>query len=275
MKVETMKKSLYAGISVLGLLAAVSAAPAHAGDMYRRDVGPSLKDGPVMESAVNWSGFYIGAGVGAGAVVHELDVTGGVADLGTGGLNVNGIGGEGVFGTAQAGYDRQLGRFVLGAFFDYDFSGVGTDVSLSGSSELGALSAKAKLDQDYMWTAGGRLGYLVHPETLIYGLAGYSETKFKNPTITLGLGEGAVNHSVKLDTFSGLTVGGGFETRLRGDWFLKGEYRFSQFDKELFKIDDGDGNTARGTLEPDIHTARVVLTYKFDFLRHRSFEPLK
>ncbi len=275
-----MKKTLYAGISVLGLLAVASAAPAHAGDMYRRDVGPSLKDGPVMESAVNWSGFYIGAGVGAGAVVHELDVKGAIGGVGTGDLGVNGIGGEGVFGTAQVGYDRQLGRFVLGAFFDYDFSGVGTDVSLSGSNgQGGTLSAKGKLDQDYMWTAGGRLGYLIHPETLIYGLAGYSETKFKDPTLTVDLGGGSQSYHSHLNTFSGLTVGGGFETRLRGDWFLKGEYRFSQFDKEpLFNVEAsafGYRGTANGTLEPDIHTARVVLTYKFDFLRHHSAEPLK
>jgi opacity protein-like surface antigen len=59
-------------------------------------------------------------------------------------------------------------------------------------------------------------------------------------------------------TFQGYFVGAGIETFLRQNWTLKLEYRFSQFDKENIiewypTVD----------LEPSMHTARAVLTYKF------------
>ena len=44
----------------------------------------------------------------------------------------DGIGGEGVFGTLSAGLDYQINnRWVIGAFFDYDFSSIDTTINLS------------------------------------------------------------------------------------------------------------------------------------------------
>ncbi len=229
-------------------------------------------------ASVNWTGLYIGAGIGAGAVVHELDLNSsqmyGENEYDFGNLNFDGIGGQGVFGTLQVGYDRQIAsRWVLGAFFDYDFTDTDSELSISSGGDR----FKITLDQDYMWTAGGRLGFLIHPQTLIYGLAGYSETKFKGPRVTLSYdGYSASGNLGHLPTFGGLTLGGGFETQLHSNWFLKGEYRFSRFDKEdLFRLSDNEGSSASVTLAPDVHTARMVLTYKFDFLGHGHATPLK
>jgi outer membrane immunogenic protein len=241
----------------------------------------AYKPVPVVAPAgVNWTGFYIGGGVGAGAVVHELDANVSQnyreeSEIGSRSANLNfdGIGGQGVFGTLQVGYDRQIAsRWVLGAFFDYDFTDAGTELNISS----GPGRVKVTLDQDYMWTAGGRLGFLIHPETMIYGLAGYSETKFKGPRATVSYGDTELaSGSMHLPTFGGLTLGGGFETQLHSNWFLKGEYRFSQFDKEdLFRY-SSKGYSADATLAPDVHTARLVLTYKLDFLGHGHATPLK
>jgi outer membrane immunogenic protein len=237
----------------------------------------AYKAAPIAAPAgVNWTGLYIGAGIGAGAVVHELDAN--VSDYyneknHAANLNFDGIGGQGVFGTVQVGYDLQIAsRWVLGAFFDYDFTDAGTELNISS----GPGRIKVTLDQDYMWTAGGRLGFLIHPETMIYGLAGYSETEFKGPRLTVGYGNNEASGDLAhLPTFGGLTLGGGFETQLHSNWFLKGEYRFTQFDKEdLFRF-GGEGYSAGATLEPDLHTARLVLTHKFDFLGRGYTAPLK
>ena len=71
------------------LLGAVSfvalATAAHAADAVIEEV-------PV--SGYNWSGLYVGAGVGVGAVVHGLELEA----LGTSLIDFNGIGGEGFFG---------------------------------------------------------------------------------------------------------------------------------------------------------------------------------
>ncbi|TIY07647.1 MAG: porin family protein, partial [Mesorhizobium sp.] len=58
---------------------------------------------PVVETpAFNWSGIYVGFGVGAGANVHELS-----SDL-VPGFSFNGIGGEGVYGELTVGYDYMV-----------------------------------------------------------------------------------------------------------------------------------------------------------------------
>jgi outer membrane immunogenic protein len=114
-------------------------------------------------------------------------------------------------------------------------------------------------------SVGDRIGWLTSPDTLVYGLAAYTEGGY-NLGATLGGGGGceticassgtdALNVDVDV---SGYTLGAGLETRLKGDWTLKGEYRFTQFDDER-TIDDV---TIDG--EASIHTARAVLSYRFN-----------
>ena len=191
--------------------------------------GSRGKAASCCDAARPWTGFYLGAGAGAGSVVHDLSV-GGVFGL-------DGIGAEGMFGSVVVGYDRQLtSRIVGGVFADYDFaSNVSTDISFFG---LGL-----SIEQKNTWAAGARLGLLSSPTTLWYGTLGYTQTEFD-----VG--------SVKLADFKGYFVGAGVESQLVGGWNLRGEYRFSQFDSETVLFNGL-------TVEPSSHTARLALTYKF------------
>jgi outer membrane immunogenic protein len=188
-----------------------------------------------------WTGFYVGAGVGAGAVVHELSVTG---------FSFDGIGGEGIFGTVTVGYDRLIHpRIVAGVFADYDFSDISTDLAVSGLFS-------ASVNHKSAWSVGARLGYLTSPTTLWYGTAGYTEAKFNISTS---------GGSLDLPDGKGYFIGGGAESQLRGNWALRAEYRFTQFEAE----------SILGPLEAEssMHTGRVVLTYKFAREDHAA--PLK
>ena len=166
--------------------------------------GPAAADGLPSKSSIkasdagvsSWTGFYVGVGVGAGAVTHDLGVNVGdwcydkcetTRQL----FGFDGVGAEGFFGTVSIGYDRQIrSHWVIGVFADYDFgSTISTDVSVAG---LGGLS----IDQTYTWAIGGRLGYLVNPNTLFYGTAGYTETEFK---ATLSGGRGPVPLTASLN----------------------------------------------------------------------------
>jgi len=97
--------------------------------------------------------------------------------------------------------------------------------------------------------------------------------------------------STSLDTFSGVSLGLGMETRLDTNWGLKLEYRFTQLsDEELFSISkteyyDHDPSYysnpryvvesgVSADLEPSIHTGRVLLTYRFN-RAPEPIEPLK
>jgi outer membrane immunogenic protein len=172
--------------------------------------------------------------------------------------NPNGIGG---FGTVQIGFDKQLNRrFVAGIFADYDFAAIDSKVTSSSFSQV-----YPKLTDS--WTVGGRVGYLITPSALIYGLAGYTQAHFKLPQDFVLL---ATTRPLLTSDFSGWTVGAGMETNLGGSWYLKGEYRFTELGTETLYADPV--STYKITAQPDVHTGRVVLSYK---LNGGGYDPMK
>jgi outer membrane immunogenic protein len=239
--------------AILGVAAALmlGAAPAVAdgvpnkGRIKHTDPAPSW----------NWTGFYIGGGIGAGAVVHDVTVSESrqpdllALTLSEGGGNVlsfDGVGGEGIFGTIIVGYDRLIRPgWVAGVFADFDFSGISTDLSIPHYFS-------ASLDHRHSWSIGARLGMLSSPTTLWYAAAGYTQAEFD-------FSSSEYIHGLSSPTFHGYFVGGGVESLLHGNWSLRLEYRFSQFGSET--VFDYDG--LRVDLEPSMHTARLLLTYKF------------
>jgi outer membrane immunogenic protein len=243
-----MKKVMLGAAVALALTTSYAAA-----DGIDRRYPPTIA-APAPIYAPTWSGFYIGAGFGAGAVVHDLTLRDDLGSL----FDFDGIGGEGVLGTVVVGLDWQLGtNTVLGVFADYDFSDISTDVSFNGRS---GLDGHAGIDLDHTWSVGARLGWLSSPSTLWYATGGYTESNF-DAFVSSDLTGGS--RFSRDRTFSGYFVGAGVDTRIAAsNWFLRLEYRFSQFDDEtIFRFDDDLGT--RVEVEPSTHTARATLTYKF------------
>jgi outer membrane immunogenic protein len=239
------------------LVAAAFAAGLGIGGAYAADLNGGLKDAPTYATAGSWTGFYLGVGLGGGSIIDDGKASV-VYDDTPISAELNGLGAQGMFGTVQVGYDRQFGRFVGGVFFDYDFTNIKGTLS-AGLDGIG-VNLDAGLNDE--WSAGGRAGYLVNSETLVYGLGAYTQGKFFMPLNLPGT------------TRDGYTVGGGIETRLTGNWFLKGEYRFTHFDEvELFNS-TLLGMSAKLSDQPDLHTARLVVSYKADFFGP-SLAPLK
>jgi outer membrane immunogenic protein len=192
-----------------------------------------------------WTGFYIGAGIGAGAVVHDFSID----DVDFGRNRFDGFGRDNVFGTVIVGWDWQIGvSSVLGLFADYDFHDNSSDISLLDGT------VRAGIDHDNAWSVGARLGFLSSPSTLWYATAGYTQADFEGFVSIDGLG------TVSRDrTFDGYFVGGGVDTRLAAsNWFLRLEYRFSDFGSERLFEDE----FTRLDVDPTVHTARLTLTYK-------------
>jgi outer membrane immunogenic protein len=236
---------------ILALAAALSLAASGEAiaDGYAKKAPAAALDAPRP-----WTGFYLGGGIGSGAVVHDLtiDVPGVVNVLG-----FDGVGGEGIFGTVIAGYDHQLfPGIIVGIFADYDFSNISTDLSVIGSL------FNASLEHKNSWSIGGRAGFLSSPSTLWYGTAGYTQANFD---LTSSAG------SLDIPEFKGYFLGAGVESHMVGNWSLRAEYRFTRFDREtVFSV---PGLTDLG-LEPSMHTARLALTYKFS-RREEVPAPLK
>ena len=232
---------------MVGVAVALALVTSHAAaDGIDRRPPPSIAAPQPYIAPLSWTGFYIGAGVGGGAVVHDLSIR----DVDFGNHFFNGAGGDGAFGTVIVGWDWQAGtNAVIGIFADYDFSDISSDMSL-----LDGL-VRTGIDHNHSWSVGARIGFLSSPSTLWYATAGYTEAELEGFIALEGVG------SVSRDqTFSGYFVGGGVDTRLAAsNWFLRLEYRFSDFDNDRIFQDE----FTRFDVETSFHTARATLTYKF------------
>jgi outer membrane immunogenic protein len=179
----------------------------------------------------HWTGFYVGAGVGGGATLQTQTVTTGFGSL----SETTGAGG--VIGTVIAGYDYRVSqKIVAGIFVDADISKM-VNSDFSGAS--------LPFGHRFSYSAGGRVGLLTAPSTLWYVAAGYTRASFTIEPV------GDYN-------FHGYFAGAGVETRLWGQWSLRGEYRYTNLSNE-----DLLPPCICGTFEAEagIHTGRVVLTY--------------
>ena len=105
---KSFNRGLFLTASALTLLVAFSG-PARAADL--------------MVTGPDWTGFYIGANAGGGAVVDELKI---------GPVDFNGIGGEGVLGSVMAGYNHQMNNIVLGLQGEVGYDDLRTEFSAPG-----------------------------------------------------------------------------------------------------------------------------------------------
>ena len=184
-----------------------------------------------------WTGFYVGAGGGLGSVVQVQSES----IFGFGTVFSESVGAQNYFGTVAAGYDhRVMPQVVVGALFDYEISRIAIK-----NSDLSFFSLP--FDHARTWSAGGRVGLLVNPATLLYVAGGYTRTSVEFDTI------GNVD-------FSGYFVGGGVEAQLVGNWALRGEYRFAHYGSETLMT------CFCGSLdaESSVHTGRVLVIYRFN-----------
>lgn len=228
----TMKRYLNTSASI-AIMATFLATGAQASDLF----GGSAKDAPgevvSYKAPTNWTGFYIGGRAGYGNANHDLTLegfdgnengtifgkpivgeAGGTVDI----LGLDGVNSPGFVGGGQVGFDKQMGRFVIGAFGTYDFANMKTTFTALGDQSTIA-------EKDYEWSAGLRGGVLVNPNTLVYILAAYTETEYKI--------DDDFDHK-----FQGVTVGGGIEFAATNNVFLGLEATHTFFDEETLISED-------------------------------------
>lgn len=181
------KATLLTSGALTGL--AITAAAAQAGTYAPTPVEPVIVT-PAPASTGAWTGGYIGGQIGYG-------------DFSLGGAN-----GDGAIGGLTAGYDYDLGNWVIGAGVDYDFS----DVSMGGTTIDNI--ARLKL----------RAGYDTGPG-LVYLTAG-----------------GAKAFTDNLGDDTGYFAGVGYEHMLNDKFSVGGEVLYHEF-----KDFNGSGNDLDGT----------------------------
>src|SRR5262245_35198638 len=158
-------------------LAAVAAfgGQALAADMAVKAARPLPPPVPVA----NWTGCYISGSVGYGLFDNETTgfdagppvaaLTGRVDYGGRGWLAGGGGGCDYQFGLGSGGGLFGTGQFVIGFLADYYWSEMrGNRGSVLGDAVFGGNVFTGQDKVDSQWAVGGRIGWLVNPNTLTY-----------------------------------------------------------------------------------------------------------
>jgi outer membrane immunogenic protein len=197
--------------------------------------------GPAIEvPAYNWTGFYIGVAGAAGAAVTELS---------GGGASLDGIGGEGIRGEINAGYDHDFGSFVAGIQVDAHYGNIQSELELG----FGGPSIDIDATADYGFDILARAGMKVNESTLAYVIGGYSWQNFEIEASAPGQG----SEQIAEWDVGGFSIGGGLETAVTSNVTVGFEYRYTQFEDADLDL-DGLG------VETSMQTARVTAKYKFN-----------
>ena len=170
-------------ITPIILAAVMATGPAFAGSPTPVVEEPPLSFDPTPApvSTPNWTGGYVGGQLGW-------------ANVDT---NVPGVDGDDLIGGIVAGYDYDLGNWVVGGGLDYDFA----DIDLGGAADLeNVLRVKAH--------AGYKIG-----NGLLYGTGGWAQAE----TDTLGSDDGYF-------------VGAGYEHLVTNNFAVGGEVLYHEFD---------------------------------------------
>ncbi len=183
--------------------------PAFAADLGWSNAAPS----PIYSgsSASSWSGFYAGVsgGFGWGTTTNNPALPGGVVDNNSNGWALGG----------QAGYNLDLGGFVLGAEADLQWANIGY------SEPAGALGT-FKSSIDLLSTGRIRAGIPVGPVMPYATLGG-----------AFGRGSATVENAVTTTTSAnhfGWTAGVGLEAQATANLSIKAEYLYVDLGSQAY-----------------------------------------
>ena len=207
---------------------------------------------PPPPPAVSWQGFYVGAHAGYGFGVAKADAT-----LGPDTINTDFFGGRGFIGGLLAGYNYMvMPRTLIGIEGDANWSDITHSDAVQDS--LGD-SFNLKISQKQAYSLRARFGYLLAPETLLYGTAGWSWSQFNFSLAFTGLGADS-----DAEWFNGPQVGAGIETVVAPGWIARLEYLHSFYNSGTFNSpiisSFFDSNIA---VRPSIGVGRLALIYNF------------
>lgn len=208
-----------------------------------------------MAAATPWTGFYVNGGIGYG--MWAADTTDSVPATGTCGFCETQVqGGKGWLATLGAGYDYQFAPKIIAGLF-----GEASISSLKGTVQDRAIPGQGEIKQTSSWAAGGRIGWLVTPQTLSYVNGGYTAARFSDTNLGNFISGAPSGFSTPGFTANGWFLGGGVEASVAPNWFWRTEYRYAYYGNKVIAESPAflDIN-----FKPTVQTVTSQIVYKFN-----------
>jgi outer membrane immunogenic protein len=269
-----MRQFLFASVALLAL---VGAEAARAADMPPGVIYPAIY--PAATAPFTFTGFYAGANVGGvlGGTKYLETPSGafGPAAASVAGVGTSSAAPRGVLGGLEAGYNWQLGHFVLGIETDFSAWDMSSNSGQTASGlappafglppgSLITYSSSGTLTSNWLYTLRPRVGF-ANGNMLTYLTAGLAVTNVRfSESITLGSGAPTLTGSTST-TVAGWTAGGGVEYALSWNWFIKAEYLYASFSNQTAAQVVGPFPTLTGTATANLNAniLRAGFDYRF------------
>ncbi|HEY6259149.1 MAG TPA: outer membrane beta-barrel protein [Xanthobacteraceae bacterium] len=221
---------------ILGLvLATTLAGPAMAADMGY----PPMKAPPSYAPAFSWTGTYVGANLGGAWGTFDFNpfttnnLTGAVGAPG-----VVSLSDTSVIGGFQAGYNWQIGQWVLGLEQDYQFTGLKQTLAFAAPAGLFRAGDSIAAKTDYLAATRVRAGW-AWDRVLVYAAGGVETGAFDVTSAYVARGAGgspALGFTDANKLHFGFNVGAGVDYAITNNVFLGVEYRYVDLGKETYNL---------------------------------------
>src|SRR5262249_47892277 len=252
-RTETAMRKL--SLVALAGLAIVAGAQANAADLPPKPVYKAAPP-PAQAPYYSWTGFYIGAHFGYGWAKPEVTNPFTGAPVGSTTPRPKGI-----LGGVQIGYNYQIANLVVGLEGDFTWSDV-KDTENCFDCAPGGLVVFGH--PDWFGSLAARVGY-AFDRLLLYAKTGpyrvheqFRQTAISGPHCAITCSGS--------DQDWGWLIAGGIEYAVLGNWSVKIEYDFMDFEKKVLTISSnsvGDQNIF--DVRRTIQVVKFGVNYKFDF----------
>jgi outer membrane immunogenic protein len=177
----------------------------------------------------SWTGFYIGGNVGVG-----LSSGGNGSDtaLSTFSLPTN----TSFLGGGQVGFNYEFyNNVVIGAEAMFDWLPNNTNtITVTGAGALTGNTASVTINNRWLTTVTGKLGYAFAERVLIYAKGGGAWVGASNPGLTVN--GGPATFSTSSTTNWGWTGGFGVEWAFAANWSARAEYDYIGLSNQSYTI---------------------------------------
>jgi outer membrane immunogenic protein len=223
-----------------------------------------------------WEGAWAGVHLGRASSNHDFGggatYTGGpgwfplspgdvVGEVDWPGQNVRG----GLAGV-QVGYNvTVMPSLLAGVQADLSFANITYENTIGIAAPL--FSTSFTMEPRRFLTLAARLGFVPREDVHLYGLVGWSRASFRSDLETTILGTALPSDEDRF-TMTGLTVGGGIETRVGTRTSVGLEYRYTNLGRHSFIDQDfggllGTSYNAEIGFDARVHSVRMALNYRF------------